>query len=323
MDFTFKTQDEFDSFFHSERVCYEFYEQVRWEDGKPVCPHCGGVKYYKVKARGKFQDIPSYRCAHKECDLPFTVRTKSIFEGSKVEFKKWFKAIYEISIAKKGISSVELSKRIGTSQKTAWHINHRLRQMLVETEPALLRDVVSIDETLIGGKNKNRHADKKIPHSQGRSSKGKTTVLGARGLLGQIRTKVIPNVESETIKPIIEKWVEKGSIMVTDEWRAYNALKNDYFHITVNHQEGQYVTGAFTSNGVENFWSLFKRSVIGTFHNISPQHIQKYSDELAFKYNNNKVSQTVLFNKIINNAGQERSTYRELTSEWKELFNEE
>jgi transposase-like protein len=323
MDFTFKTLHQFNEFFHSERVCYEFYEQVRWEDGKPVCPHCGGIKYYKVKARGKFQDIPSYRCADRQCDLPFTVRTKSIFEGSKVELKKWYQAIYEISVAKKGISSIELARRIGTSQKTAWYINHRLRQMLTETEPALLTDVVQLDETLIGGKNKNRHADKKIPHSQGRSSKGKTTVFGARGLLRQVRTQVIQSADSVTIKPIVERWVKKGSIMVTDEWQAYNILRNDYFHVAVNHQTGQYVSGAFSSNGIENFWSLFKRSVIGTFHNISAQHIQKYSNELSFKYNNKKDSHTGLFNKIINNAAQERTTYRELTSEWKNLFSKE
>lgn len=323
MDFNFKTQHEFNDFFHSEKACYDFYEKVRWENGTPVCPHCGGVKYYKVKSRGKFQDIPSYRCGYRECDLPFTVRTKSIFEGSKVEFRKWLLAVYEITTCKKSLSSIELATRIGVSQKTGWYINHRIREMLKETQPELLRDYAAVDETLIGGKNKNRHADKKIPHSQGRSSKGKTTLLGARGLRGQVRTKVIPNVESETIKPIIEGWVEKGAIMVSDEWRAYNALKSDYFHITVNHQEGQYVNGAFSSNGVENYWSIFKRSIIGTFHNISPQHIQKYSDELTFKYNNKGKTNSQLFNEAIRSCDIERTTYKELTSEWENFFPQE
>lgn len=140
--------------------------------------------------------------------MPFTVRTKTIFEGSKVEFRKWLQAAYELSIGKKGISSIELGVRIGVSQKTAWFINHRLRSMLTETAPEILRDIVQLDETLVGGKNKNRHADKKIPNSQGRSSKGKTTVFGARGLLGTVKTQVIPDVEAATIKPIVEKWVE-------------------------------------------------------------------------------------------------------------------
>src|SRR5258707_841597 len=125
MDFTFKTIQEFNDHFKDEKTCYEFFEQIRW-NGVPVCPHCGNEKYYKVKARGKFQDIPSYRCADRKCGLPFTVRTKSIFEGSKVEFRKWLHAAYEITVCKNGISSVELAARIGVSQKTAWFINHRL-----------------------------------------------------------------------------------------------------------------------------------------------------------------------------------------------------
>lgn len=320
MDFTFKTIHEFNDYFKDEKTCYEFFEKLRW-DGTPVCPHCGSLKTpYKVKARGKFTDIPSYRCSERACDLPFTVRTKSIFEGSKVEFRKWLQAAYEISICKKGISSVELASRIGVSQKTGWFINHRLRSMLKDTQPGLLKDVVQLDETLVGGKNKNRHQDKKIPHSQGRSSKGKTTVFGARGLTGQVRTQVVPNCESNTLVPIVNKWVEKGSIMVTDEWRAYNALKKDYFHVSVNHQEGQYVNGCFTSNGVENFWSLFKRGVIGVFHNISPQHIQKYCDEFTFRYNSKGQKPIKLFERTIKQSVNGRLTYEKLTNARKDLF---
>lgn len=312
MDFNFKTVHEFNDYFRDERTCYEFFENIRW-DGVPVCPHCGSEKYYNVKPRGKFKDIPSYRCANRKCDLPFTVRTKSIFEGSKIELRKWFLAAYEISTCKKGISSIELANRIGTSQKSAWFLNHRLRAMLKDTNPELLRDVVALDETLIGGKNKNRHADKKIPHSQGRSSKGKTTVFGARGLLGQIRTQVIPSADAENIVPLVEKWVEKGSIMVSDEWAPYRQLSKDYFHITVNHQEGQYVNGCFTSNGVENFWSLFKRGVIGTFHNISPQHIQRYTDEFSWRYNRKSKKNQELFHKALECCKNNRITYKELT----------
>ncbi|MEO8771856.1 MAG: IS1595 family transposase [Ferruginibacter sp.] len=313
MNFTFKTIHEFNDYFRDEKTCYEFFENLRW-NGVPVCPHCGSKKYYKVPARGKFKDIPTYRCGNRqECDLTFSVRTKSIFEGSKVEFRKWLLAAYEISTCKKGISSIELATRIGTSQKTAWFINHRLRTMLKETNPKLLTDVVALDETLIGGKNKNKHGDKKIPHSQGRSSKGKTMVFGARGLLGEIRTKVIASADAETIVPIVNDWVEKGAIMVTDEWGAYNALKQDYFHVNVNHSQGQYVSGCFTSNGVENFWSLFKRGVIGTFHNISPQHIQLYCDEFAYRYNLKSRRNDELFNDAIRSCSNKRITYKELT----------
>ena len=312
MDFAFKTISEFNDYFRDEKTCYEFYEQIRW-NGVPCCPHCGSAKYYKVKARGKFKDIPSYRCGIRECGLPFTVSTKTIFEGSKVEFRKWLQAAYELSIGKKGISSIELGVRIGVSQKTAWFINHRLLSMLTETAPTLLRDVVQLDETFVGGKNKNKHADKKIPNSQGRSLKGKTAVFGARGLLGTVKTQVIPDTEAATIKPIVDKWVEKGSIMVTDEWRSYNSLKGDYFHVTVNHQEGVYVSGAFSSNGLENYWSILKRGIIGTFHFVSPKHLQKYCDEFTERYNKRDISNIDRFVKSIEKCEYNRLTFDNLT----------
>lgn len=313
MNFAFKTIHQFNDYFKDEKTCYEFFEKQRWENGQPVCPHCGSVKYYKVKARGKFQDIPSYRCGIRKCGLPFTVRTKSIFEGSKVEFRKWLQAIFEISTCKNGISSVELATRLGVSQKTAWFINHRLRGMLEETEPALIQYVAAVDETLVGGKSKNKHAHKREPHSFGRAAKGKTKVFGARSLTGQIRTKVVPNVDAKTLIPIIEKWVAKGSIMVSDDWSAYRGLKQDYFHVVVNHVDGEYVKGAFTTNGVENFWSLFKRGIIGTHHVISPQHCQKYADEFADRYNKKDLTNIERFETLIKRCDKERETYRELT----------
>jgi transposase-like protein len=188
-----------------------------------------------VKARGKLQDIPSYRCSKRACDLPFTVRTKSIFESSKVELRKWFQAAFEITICKNGISSIKLGNRIGVSQKCAWHINHRLRGMLTETEPELLRDYAALDETAVGGKNKNGHADKKVKGGQGRSGKDKTTVFGAVGLCGKVKTKVVSDAESAILIPMVEGWVEKGAIIVTDEWPAYNPLGENYLHTRVNH----------------------------------------------------------------------------------------
>jgi transposase-like protein len=314
MDFAFKTIHQFNDYFKDEKTCYEFFEQQRWENGIPVCPHCGSAKYYKVKARGKFTDIPSYRCGIRECGLPFTVRTKSIFEGSKVEFRKWLQAAFEISICKNGISSVELGNRIGVSQKTAWFINHRLRGMLIETEPTLLTDVTQIDETNLGGKNSNRHADKRVKGGQGRSSKGKTTVFGARSLNGKVRAKVVPNVLASTLIPIIESWIEKGSIMVSDDWSAYKQLKQDYFHVVVNHSADEYVRGAWTTNGIENFWSLFKRGVTGTYHCISAKHTDKYAAEFAARYNNKDKSNIERFGQLIKAADTQRITYQQLTS---------
>lgn len=139
-------------------------------------------------------------------------------------------------------------------------------------------------------------------------------MFGARGLLGTVKTQVIPDTEAATIKPIVDKWVEKGSIMVTDEWRSYNSLKGDYFHITVNHQEGVYVSGAFSSNGLENYWSILKRGIIGTFHFVSPKHLQKYCDEFTERYNKRDISNIERFHKTIQKCENNRLKYRDLIS---------
>ena len=315
MKFSFKDIHEFNDYFRDEKACYEFFEKVRWEGGKPVCPHCGSEKHYKVKPRGKFQDIPSYRCANRECDLPFTVRTKSIFEGSKILLKTWFHAAYEISTRKKGISSVELGERVRVSQKTAWLINHKLRAMLKETEPSLLKDVAQVDEAYVGGRNKNRHADKKKAYSQGRSGKGKTMVFGARGLLGNVKTQVVPDADRATIFPIIDKWIAKGTLMVTDEWKGYHTLhEKGYFHVSVNHALGNYTNGCFSTNGIENFWSIFKRGIIGIYHSVSPQHLQAYLDEFSDRYNQTGQKHDSRFNHLVNRAANARLTYEDATS---------
>jgi transposase-like protein len=227
MNFTFKTIQEFNDYFKDEKTCYEFLETQRW-DNIPVCPHCGSDKHYKVKARGKFQDIPSYRCANRTCDLPFTVRTNSIFDGSKVELRKWYQAIYEITTSKKGISSIELSTRIGVSQKTGWLINHKIRTMLADTQPDLLDGMVEVDETFVGGKNKNRHADKKVENSQGRSAADKTPVVGLIERGGRVITFVTENTEAETLHQIIDNNVAEGATIITDAYRSYNSIGNAY-----------------------------------------------------------------------------------------------
>lgn len=302
-------------YFKEEKTCHEFLANQIWEDGKPVCPHCNSTRVYITKSRSNNavkQQIPAYRCADKTCGKKFTVTVGTIFESTKIPLRTWFAAIYVISAHKKGISSCQLARDLDITQKSAWFVLHRIRAMFNETAPDMLRDVVQLDDSYFGGKNKNRHADKKVENSQGRSLKDKTPVIAVRGLAGNIRTEVIPNVQAATIKPIIDKWVEKGSIMVSDEWHPYKSLNKDYFHIVVNHSEGEYVRGAFTSNGVENFWSLFKRGIYGIYHQVSPQHLHRYCSEFQYRYNTRKTLDTTRFSNSIKNSTNYRLTYNEL-----------
>lgn len=315
MDFTFKTIHEFNDYFKDEKTCYEFLEYQLWA-GVPVCPHCGSVKKpYKVKARGRFQDIPSYRCSERACDLPFTVRTGSIFEGSKVELRKWFQAAYEITTSKKGISSLELGNRIGVSQKTAWFINHRIRTMLTETAPELLEGIVEVDETFVGGKNKNRHANKKVAHSQGRSHADKTAVVGLLQRDGKVRTFVVKDTNSDTLQRLMVANVAPEAVLITDAYAAYNGLDKQFSeHITVKHTANCYITeGIKHTNNIEGYWGILKRGIVGVYHYVSPQHLHRYCAEFAARYNNRKESNIYRFTDIVKNSGQQRVTYRELT----------
>lgn len=312
MEFNFKTITEFNDYFKDEKTCYEFYEKQRW-NGSPVCPHCASTKKpYNAKARGKFKDIPAYRCSEKGCLLPFTVRTGTIFEGSKVEFRKWLHAIYELSTAKKGISSVELAIRIGVSQKTGWFINHRLREMLKQTAPETLTGVSEIDETFVGGKESNKHESKKL--KAGRGAVGKTPVFGVVNS-GKVRTQVVTDVSGQTLLPLVYNNIEAGSIMVSDDHKAYSSLKNDYLHEVVKHSQGEYVTDlGFHTNSIEGFWGLLKRGIVGTFHYVSPQHLQRYCDEFSYKYNTRDSSNIYRFDDSLSKAEGKRIKYRQLTA---------
>jgi len=321
MDFNFKNISEFNNYFKDEKTCYEFLETQVW-NGVPVCPHCATAKApYKVKARGKFTDIPSYRCSERACGLPFTVRTGSIFEGSKVELLKWFQAAYEISISKKGISSVELATRIGVSQKTAWFINHRLRAMLTETNPELLSGIIEVDETFVGGKEMNKHYSKKnggkgklASKVSARGTVGKTMVLGVLQREGKVRTFVVSDRKANTLQPIMRENVETNSRIISDALPSYVELRDQYQHDSCKHTYGDYRTyGDVHTNNIEGYWSILKRGIVGTFHFVSPQHLQRYCDEFAHRYNTRSATTAERFLQAVKNAPKNRLKYRELT----------
>lgn len=320
MDFSFNTIAEFNKAFKTEKACYLYLEKARW-NGKPVCPHCGSTRTPSIVAsRSKlFKDIPSYRCNESLCNLNFTVRTGGIFEGSKIPLMKWFQAAYEISISKKGISSVELGERIGISQKAAWHLNHRLRVMFQQTAPEKLDGIVEMDETYIGGKRANK--PKKVRMQKDKmahyAADGKAPVFGMLDRDGELVTKAVDRVNTKEIYPIIADAVEHGTTVVTDGHTIYKKLANEinqFHHEVVNHEHDEYVRGIYHTNGIEGFWGLLKRGIIGTFHFVSPQHLQRYCDEFTYRYNMRQSSAGYRFNDSMKHFDTPRLTYKQLTS---------
>jgi transposase-like protein len=297
----------------NNEACREFLEYVLW-DGKPVCPHCGSENedHYKLNIKGVFKG--GYKC--KDCREKFTVTIGTIFESSHIPLRKWFIALYIFSSHKKGISSLQLSRDLGITQKSAWFIIGRIRKAyevdseLSEELEQKLCGVVECDETFIGGKNKNRHKNKRVKNAQGRSVKDKTPVFGLLSD-GKVKTKVVANTQAETLKPIIKDMVEKGSIVVTDEWAAYNGLEKDYDRKVVKHDDNEYVRDGFHTNTIEGFWSLLKRGIFGIYHSVSKKHLSKYCDEFAFRYNTRKLTDGDRFNLTLSKV-HKRTTYNDL-----------
>ncbi|MCH8902671.1 MAG: IS1595 family transposase [Bacteroidetes bacterium] len=300
----FKSLPQILNYFKDEDTCIKFLEDQRW-NGKPVCPKCGySEKIYTIEG-GK-----RYKCGSNTCNKKFSVIVGTIFENTKKPLNIWFAAIYLATAHKKGISSLQLHRDLGITQKTAWFMLHRIREMMRQKAPSLLTGEVQADETFVGGKNKNRHANKKIKESQGRSTKDKTPVFGAHNK-GRVNLKVVANTKAKTLKPIIEKMVAKGSIIITDEWGAYNHLSKNYQHEVVKHNNGQYVSNGFHTNSMEGFWSLLKRGIFGIYHSTSPQHLHRYCDEFAYRYNTRNLADPERFTASLSQVNG-RLTYKQL-----------
>lgn len=236
-----------------------------------------------------------------------------MFHGSPIPLRKWFIAIFLFSAHKKGVSSHQLAKDLGITQKSAWFMLGRIRyafKVKSITEP--MTGMIQADETFVGGKNKNRHEDKKVHEAQGRSVKDKTPVFGMVHNGSKVHTFVVPDTKAKTLKPIIEKMVASGSIVVTDEWLGYSGLNSTHSHVVMNHKAKEYVRGAFHTNGIENFWSHLKRGLYGIYHHTSPAHLHRYCDEFSFRYNSRKITDSERFDFSLRNTENFRLTYKEL-----------
>jgi transposase-like protein len=300
LDTNFKSILDLIKAFPDEQTCINHLEKLRW-NGNVISPFDATSKVYTCKGN-------KYRC--KNTGKYFNVKTATMFDNTKIELQKWFMALYIVTSHKKGISSLQLHRDIDVTQKTAWFMLQRIRNCFGFDNDNELNNEVEIDETFVGGKNKNRHADKKVENSQGRSVKDKTPVLGMIEREGKLNAVVVENTKMETITPEIVKNV-KDAIVYTDEWLGYNALKYIYNHSFVKHNQNEYVNGKVHTNTIEGFWSLLKRGIFGIYHFTSKKHLQYYVDEFVFRYNSRQMSTSYRFNLLLANT-EKRLTYKEL-----------
>jgi len=281
----FKNLQELTQRFSDEKVCRKYLEEMVWE-GNPTCPHCGQNKPYELK------DGKTYRCSNKECKKDFTVTVGTVFENSKVPLSKWFMAIYIATNDKKGISSCQLGRNIGVRQATAWFMLHRIREMVRPKQEKIFEGEVMIDHTFCGGKEKNKSKYRRwLSHQEsgGKRVDVKIPVFGMVQRDGEATMIVVPDPGADTAMPIIFKLIDRKSTIVSDGGTVFSTLSEDYNkHVIVNHSARQYVNGEYTTNHIESIFALLKRTVYGTYHNVTPKHLQRYCEETIYRYNTRK-----------------------------------
>lgn len=270
--------------FSTDEDCRKYLINKFWKNG-PICPYCKNTeKIYAYKTR------PIHKCSL--CNNQFSVTTGTIFANSRVPLHKLFLAYYLISANKKGISSTALGRALGISQKSAWHLAHKIRSSFKRTANKRLSKTVEVDETYIGGR---KHGWK----YRGRSTVNKTPVFGMLERKGELIIMPVVDTKRKTLEPLIIGYVEKGTRIMSDEWWAYSKLERYYNHHTVKHKAREYVRGTIHTNGIEGAWSQLKKAINGTHHRPSRKYLANYCNEFMFKFNNRKDSDFARFQKAI------------------------
>jgi transposase-like protein len=298
-----KTLQEAILYFADKETCTTFMAQLRWPDGV-TCPNCEGKEVSYLSTRFM------WKC--KACKKQFSVKIGTVMEDSPIGLDKWLAAMWLISNAKNGISSCEIHRALGVTQKSAWFLLHRIRLAMQNGTFEKLSGQVEVDETYIGGLARNMHRDKRHAKITGTGGSGKVAVMGLLERNGKVRAKVIASANQETLHGEVRGHVEAGADLFTDGWKGYSGLNQDYIHQVIDHAE-KYVDGQIHTNGIENFWSLLKRGIKGTYVSVEPFHLFRYLDEQSFRFNTRKDSDADRFIQTVKNVTGKRLTFDELT----------
>jgi transposase-like protein len=291
--------------FPNEQAAIDYIAGILWANGT-ICPFCGSK-------RTSPRPDNFHRC--KDCRKDFTIRVGTIFERSHIPLHKWLYAMYMIVTARKGVSSLQLSKELGITQKSAWFLEQRIRAACGNQATKILSGIIEVDETYLGGLEKNKHNDKKL--KQGRGTVGKTPVFGMREREnGQVVAKVVKTTDAPTLQGAINSAVVPGSQVCTDEHRSYIGLDSKYIHKTVKHSAKQFVDGMAYTNGIESVWAVLKRGFYGIYHSFSQKHTQFYVDEFVFRLNegNCKYDTVNRLHSLVQGIKGKRLTYEMLRS---------
>ena len=301
-------------YFANQDNCIDYLAIRRWPDGKVICPGCGSDRIsFNAKRR-------TWKCSTHHAKREFSIKVGTVMEDSAVSLDKWLTAMWMILNCKNGVSSCEIAKAIRITQKSAWFLLHRIRlSMQDETLGSKLSGEVEADETFIGGKARNMHKNVKARRitGQGRNTDDKIMVMGILERGGKVRTKIVADRKQETLHGEVRANVEAGTALFTDTFGAYKGLQGEFEHQVVDHAL-RYVEGRVHTNGLENFWSLLKRGLGGTYVAVEPFHLFRYLDEQSFRYNNratreNKVTDADRFDMAVSSMVGKRLTFAELT----------
>ena len=310
-----RTLQEAMIYFSDDEKALEYLVHKRWPNGVR-CTHCGcdRVGYLATQRR--------WKCKEKTCRKQFSVKNGTIMEGSPMGLDKWLCGLWMIVNAKNGISSCEIARALGITQKSAWFLLHRIRLAMQTGTFEKLSGHVELDETFVGGKAKNMHHDKRKQKIKGRGASGKAIVMGAlertsRKGKSKVKAAVIPATDRETLKKEVKATVKKGSVLLTDGHAGYESLDAEYVRLVIDHAE-KYVRGKIYTNGIENFWTLLKRSLKGTYVSVEPFHLFRYVVEQEFRFNTREGSDQDRFLEALGNIGERYISYKELTGKLEE-----